>query len=485
MSKQETLWEPHPRQTLFLQNASYECFFGGAAGGGKSDAILMGALRFVHKKAYRALILRKSFPELLELLDRAHEIYPSTGGKWVASESRYVWPSGARAEFGFCERMEHIMRYQGRQFAYIGWDELGQCPEERMWTKLMAWNRCPDPEIPCLMRGTGNPGGPGHGWIKKRFIDKCHPDGDVWIDPFTGTSRSFIKSLVKDNPTIMEGDPEYVRRLMLLSPTERAQLLEGDWSAGTGLALDALNEYIHIIEPFEIPDNWTWFASFDWGYHHPWSFGVYAVNVDGQIVKVETITGRRQLPRQIIASIQEAGFDLNKFEFICADTETFAQHSSREENAPTVAEYFEAEGAILTRANQSRIQGLNNFREYIAWQNPMTRETWRPRFQWFDTPGNRFCFDQCETMTTDPRAPEKPAKRDADESGENGDDCFDETRYALASRAAAAEEIEPEAVSAWDPAALHYETERKYKGRAETEDLDKDDLYHPEFGNIY
>lgn len=446
----------------------------------------MGALRFVHRQRYRALILRRSFPELLELLDRAHEIYPATGGKWIASENRYIWKSGAKIEFGFCERMEHIMRYQGRQFAYIGWDELGQCPEQRMWTKLMAWNRCPDPEIPCFMRGTGNPGGPGHGWIKKRFIDKCHPDGHPWRDPFTGTTRAFIKSLVRDNPTIMEGDPEYVQRLLLLSPTERAQLLEGDWSAGTGLALDALNEYIHIIKPFEWNERWTMFGAFDWGYHHPWSFGVYIVNVDGQIFKVDTVMGRRQLPRQIVATILDAGFLFERFDFICADSETFAQHSSREENAPTVAEYFEAEGALLTRANQSRIQGLNNFREYIAWTSVETGETWRPRFQWFDTPGNRFAFDQCETITTDERSPEKPAKRDADENGDNGDDCFDETRYALAARAMPAEEQEPEDVSAWDPAALAYEHERKYRGRADIEDLHaEDDLYHPEFGMVY
>jgi len=486
----EVLWQPTGRQSLWLANPAYEAFFGGAAGGGKSDAMLMAATRYIDRPKYAALILRRTFPHLKELMDRSQEIYPKLGGLWKSEEKRWAFPSGAYIEFGYCDTFDDIERYQGRQFAFIGWDELGQIPEERWWTKLMAWNRCIDPGIQSVMRATGNPGGPGHPWIKKRFISKCHHDGYIYEDPESGMTRAFVQSFATDNPHLVDNDPMYVKKLMLLPELERKQLLYGDWEAGSGLALDELEESVHLREPFELtPGAWRLFGSFDWGYHHPFSFGVYAANVDGYVVKIDTVTSRQMQPGEIVREVADHfkhkhNLDIARLDYIVADTETFAQHSSRDEITPTIAEHFEAAGWVLRKANQSRIQGLNNFRAYVQWQDG-EGNNWRPRFQWFDTPGNRACFDQCASLPRDEKHPEKPAKMDADPSGQGGDDMFDETRYALASRPIGPAEKDEANFSAFSREALYnyYEKTQRHQPVFEGDDLDG--TTHPEFGKFY
>lgn len=418
----------------FLGASEFEVLYGGAAGGGKSDALLFGALRQTDKAKYRALILRHTYPELAELMDRAHGVFGLLGGVWNEQKKRWTFPSGAVVEFGYCETYKDVMRYQGQQFSYIGFDEIGNLAEERVWSFLMSRCRSGGPGILPMMRASANPGGPGHAWLKHRFIDVCGTHGEsVYVEPQTKLTRRFVPARLYDNPTLLENNPQYEAQLKSLPEMLRRQLLEGDWEAGTGLALSDLRRGIHVIEPFDVPDHWVQFGSFDWGFAHPFSFGWYAADEDGNVFKLDTVTGRRLQPDEIHDRIAER-VPIKRLKYISGGHDLWNQIKARGETTPTLAEQFYAKGWKLVQANISRITGLNNMRHYVAHD-----EEREPRFRLFRTESNLRCFEQLAAMVSDPDDPEDALKVDADpNTGEGGDDMYDETRYGLASRPAKA-----------------------------------------------
>lgn len=166
-----TIWTPQPKQIEFLQRGEYEAFYGGAAGGGKSDSLLMEALRQVHLPNYRALIMRKTFPQMTELIDRSEELYPQAfpGAKFNGSEHVWKFPKGAKIYFGSMQYTKDKTKYQGKHFDFIGFDELTHFTYDE-YAYLFSRNRPSGPGTRVYMRATGNPGGVGHGWVKSRFI---------------------------------------------------------------------------------------------------------------------------------------------------------------------------------------------------------------------------------------------------------------------------------------------------------------------------
>ena len=200
------------------------------------------------------------------------------------------------------------------------------------------------------------------------------------------------------------------------------------------MALSELERKVHLVKPFRVPAYWTRFGAFDWGYQHPWSFGEYAVTEDGDVFKLQTIHGRHHLPAEIAERITSK-LDPTKLRYISAGRDCFAEMRARGENTPTIAEQMNKKGLTLSEANVARINGLNNLRAYLSWRNTGPDGTvGDPGLRFFDEPGNRACFEQLETMVTDPDDAEDVLKVDADEFGEGGDDFYDETRYGMASR---------------------------------------------------
>jgi predicted phage terminase large subunit-like protein len=247
-----TVWSPHPGpQTTFLQSACYEALYGGAAGGGKSDALLAGALWGVHLPGYTAILFRRTFPELEKnLIPRSHELIRRAfrGAKY--NDQRKVWsfPSGARLHFGHLESEEDVYQHQSAQYQYIGFDELTTFTE-RQYTLLLSRARSPQ-GIPIYIRSATNPGGGGHDWVFRRWGPWLNPmsqvralpgrslrylpepDGGVrWVPPSTprALSRVFVPARLSDNPTLSGNDPQYVTRLSGLDPVTRARLRDGDW----------------------------------------------------------------------------------------------------------------------------------------------------------------------------------------------------------------------------------------------------------------
>lgn len=441
MIEQDVLWAPHEGpQSTFLASAAYEVLYGGAAGGGKSDALLFGGLRQIDHPEYKALILRRTFPELQDLMDRAHGVFTQLGGVWNEREKRYTFPSGATYGFGYCETYKDVLQYQGKAFTYIAVDEIGQWPEERMWTYLMSRNRSASAGLTMQMRASANPGGVGHAWLKRRFISQCPPTGEiVHVADKTGetTSRAFVQAFLSDNPTLMQNDPGYARRLAQLPELEYKWLAQGDWDAGAGLGLADLSRAKHYIPAQPIPEHWQWFGAFDWGYAHPFSFGLFAADEDGTVYLVDSCSGRRMQPPEIADRIHDLlrshGLTADRLRYTVAGHDCWADVRARAENIPTVFEHFVRLGLPLVKANISRVSGVQNIRRYLAF----TKDS-PPRFVLMQSESNRRVFETLESVVSDPDHPEDILKVDADENGEGGDDAYDMVRYGLASRPIAA-----------------------------------------------
>ncbi|RPJ39876.1 MAG: terminase [Planctomycetaceae bacterium] len=257
-----------------------ELFYGGAAGGGKSDFLLGDFLQDVtlYGKAWKGILFRRTYPELEELISRSKEIYPQTGAKWSDQKKLWTWPNGANLKMRYAERNDDVLRYQGHQYTWVGWDELTQWPTlfcyRYLRSRLRSAHHVPTKRI----RSAANPGGPGHLEVKRYFVDPAPGGYKPLIDEDTGIERIFIPARLKDNLILSIADPEYRQRLKGLgSSTLVRALLEGDWSVIEGAFFDGWSDARHVIRPFEIPAHWLRFRSMDWGFASPFSVGWQAV----------------------------------------------------------------------------------------------------------------------------------------------------------------------------------------------------------------
>lgn len=213
--------DPTPKQAEFLLLPDREALYGGAAGGGKSDALLMGALQYVQVPGYAAILFRRTYKDLAlpgALMDRSHQWLDPTDARWIDSEKTWLFPSGATLTFGYLEAENHKYRYQGAAFQYVGFDELTQFTLTQYTYLFSRLRRLAGVQVPIRMRSASNPGGMGHEWVMQRFLT----EGKV-------KRRPFIPARLEDNPYLDR--EEYEASLNELDPVTRAQLLKGDWTA--------------------------------------------------------------------------------------------------------------------------------------------------------------------------------------------------------------------------------------------------------------
>lgn len=215
---------PTPKQQAFLDLDCLEALYGGAAGGGKSDALLMGALQYVHVPGYAALILRRTFRDLNQpdaIMARSHEWLSGTSASWHDRDKRWTFPSGATLTFGYIDNERDKEQYQGAAIQYVGWDELTQFPESWYRYLLSRVRRPRGLQVPLRARAASNPGGIGHAWVKRRFVDAD-----------TRAERVFVPANLADNPHL-DAD-EYRKSLAQLDEATRRQLEDGIWIADVG-----------------------------------------------------------------------------------------------------------------------------------------------------------------------------------------------------------------------------------------------------------
>ncbi len=404
-------------QTDFLAAGEKDVLYGGAAGGGKSFAMIVDPLRYCHKKAHRALILRRSMPELREMIDKSRELYPQAfpGAKFREVEKLWNFPSGAKVEFGFLERDADVYRYQGQAYSWIGFDEITHLPTEFSWNYLASRLRTTDPEIQTYLRCTANPGGVGSHWVKKRYIEPSEHNKS--FQGSDGLTRKFIPAKLADNPYLAE-DGVYEQMLKSLPPTQRQQLLEGNWDVAEGAAFTEFDPKLHIITPFEIPLPWERTKAVDYGYaaESCCLWGTIDVN-DGTLIIYRELY-KKGLTGEELATIITNMELVDPFSVSgVLDTAAWARTGT---TGPTVGEALIRAGHKLRRADKNRVQGKIQIHEFLK-----VRENGRPKLQIFNT-----CPNLIRELQSIPLSKTNPEDVDTHAS----DHAYDALRYMIMSR---------------------------------------------------
>ena len=427
VGEREIIFQPNDGpQTEFLAAMEQEVFYGGARGGGKSYAMLVDPLRYCHKQHHRALLLRRSMPELRDLISHSQRLYTRAfpGAKWREQEKEWRFPSGARIEFGYAENLTDVLRYQGQSYTWIGIDELPQYPTPDIYNFLRSSLRSVDPEVPVFIRATGNPGNVGSTWVKNMFVDPATPNTPFTMDIETpvgikSITRRFIPAKLQDNPYLMQTD-DYMIMLSSLPDIQKKQFLEGDWEAFEGSAFPEFNRAVHVIEPFEIPNNWVRFRSADWGYSSPACCLWFAIDFDNYLYVYRELYTQKVtadiFARQVLQ--QEYG---EYMKYGVLDSSTWAK---RGDVGPSIAETMIQEGCKWRpsdRSPRSRINGKLEVHKRLYVD---------PDIQY---PG-MFIFSNCTNLIrTLPLLPtDKNNPEDVDTHAE--DHAYDALRYACMSR---------------------------------------------------
>ena len=360
------LGRAQPKQTLFLKDKHRHIAYGGARGGGKSWAVrTKSKLLAFRYPGIKILIVRKTYKELQN--NHIEQLTAELAGfaKYNRSDKMFRFPNGSTISFGYCANEGDLGQYQGAEYDVVFIDEAGQLQE--------SWIR----KINLCVRGTNgfpkrtyytlNPGGPGHAYFKRVFVDRnFNPDEDP-DDYF------FIQAKVEDNKALMDTQPDYLRELENLPPTLRAAWKDGRWDVYEGQFFEDFRDdpehyqdrrWTHVIEPFEIPDGWTICRSYDFGYGKPFSCAWWAVDYDGTIYRIMELYGCTRTPNEGVKWTPDKQFEeIHKTEMqhpwlkgksIIGVADPAIWDASRGESvADTAARY----GVFFTPGDNERIAG--------------------------------------------------------------------------------------------------------------------------------
>jgi len=400
-------YKPQPRQKLFhytTTDPKYwadEVLYGGAAGGGKSAAIVGDAFKNACKyPGINILILRRTLPELEgSILLRMLEWYPRDVCKYKEQKKVWEFINGSRIWLGYCEQENDVYRYQGKEFEIIYMDEATHFSYTQ-FKYLKSRNRTSNQKVLQMgfrpqMKLTTNPGGVGHVWVKKRFIDigpweQVHTvqetnddDEPIFKDgqPVT-TQRIFIPAKLSDNQYI---DADYEAKLLTMDEKLRRQLLDGDWDALEGQFFSEFNRRIHVIEPFDIPHDWKRYRAMDEGYNDPFVCLWIAMDREGNAyVYREFVKSQLLSHEQAQRVIELTGNE--RIDYTVGDT-SFWNKGKADGKAPY--EVFLEHGIPMIQATKERVNGWKRIREWLHVfddTDPVTGETFKnSRLKIFNT----------------------------------------------------------------------------------------------------
>jgi hypothetical protein len=390
-------------------------------------------------------MVRRTRTELVETIERSRVLYGPLG--WTFHESDKMWrsPEGARLRFAYLERDADADAYQGHSYTRVYVEEAGTFPSYKPIAKLMATLRS-GAGVPCGMRLTGNPGGPGHNWVRARYIDPAPQGFAVITDDKTGLERVYIPSRVGDNKFL---GSDYVQRLKAVgSETLVRAWLEGDWSVIEGAFFDCWSYEKHVVKPFTVPPDWLRFRSSDWGSAAPFSVGWWAVAGDdfsyaGRIIPRGALVRYREwygasgpnvgikLTAEAVARGIKEREKGDTITYGVLDPAAFAV-----DGGPSIAQMMAREGVLFRPADNKRVSQKGAL---SGWDQMRTRMVGdiegRPMLYVFET-----CRDFIRTVPVLQHDPDRP--EDLNTDGE--DHVADEARYACMSRPWIPKPKEPE-----------------------------------------
>ena len=437
--QREIIFEPNPGpQTSFLAATEQEVLYGGAAGGGKSYSLIADPVRYFNNPNARMLIVRRSTEELRELISVSKQLYPRAipGIKFMERDKTWVAPSGATLWMSYLDRDDDVMRYQGQAFNWIGFDELTQWPSSYAWSYMRSRLRTTRASgLPLYMRATSNPGGPGHSWVKRTFIDPNNPNDAFWATDEEGETicwpsghsragdplfkRKFIPATLFDNPYLSD-DGMYEANLLSLPEHQRRQLLEGDWDINEGAAFPEFTRRVHVVEPFDIPKSWPRFRAADYGYGSYSAVLWFAVAPDEQLIVYREL----YVSKVLATDLADIILDLESEDNIRYGVLDSSLWHKRGDTGPSLAEQMIVKGCRwrpADRSKGSRVSGKNELHRRLQ----MDEFTEQPRIVFFNNCYNTIA--QLPSLPLDKNNPE-----DVDTKSE--DHIYDALRYGIMTR---------------------------------------------------
>lgn len=388
---------PYVQQQLFYKAKTKYIAYGGARGGGKSHAARTKAvLLALHYPGIQILLLRRTLPELRENHTIPLQMMLDGIAAYRERTKEFLFPSGSRILLGYCRAERDVLQYQGQAYDVIFMEEATQFTEFQ-FQALTESNRssgmCRKAFSP-RMYFTCNPGGVGHGWVKRLFIEKRYEKREQAED------YTFIPAKVYDNFWLMEHDPDYVRTLENLPEGRRKAMLEGNWDLFDGQYFDEFSREIHVVKPFELPQSWKRYRTLDYGLD---MLACYWIAVNAQ--------GRAYIYKELYQSgliVSDAArlicdYTNESIYMTLAPPDLWNKHS---DTGRSTAEIFGDNAVLLSRADNSRIQGWYDLKE---WLKPYEDEQGR-------LTANLLIFDNCVNLMRtlpalqyDPRNPNDTA----------------------------------------------------------------------------
>lgn len=354
-------YRPQAVQKRFHQSPARYRFYGGAAGGGKTEALFQEAIAQILEAESKGhmlngVIFRRSFPEL----ERTHirkfmEQIPSELGVYNGSRHVAEFRGGSRLEFGYCKDEGDISNYLSAEYDFIMIDELTQFTEY-MWKMLMTRLRTSKRGVFPNFCGASNPGGVGHAWVKRLFIDKRFLTGEG----FRPDEFEFIPASVYDNKFLCNVDPEYVRRLEALPEKQRAMYLDGNWGVFEGQFFTEWDPSKHTIDDFEIPKTWKRWIAGDYGYRAPSAVYWLAESPEGNIFVYRELYQAGLTASDLALKVLEMTPENEGISLVLFDPACWNRTYDK-----SIADVFMENGLFAVKANNNRIAGANLFRERL------------------------------------------------------------------------------------------------------------------------
>ncbi len=372
------IWKPFPKQEEALLHISdaFETLFGGSRGPGKTDCGLVWLTYDTEHPRYRALVIRKNANDLTDWVDRATRFYHNLGVTINYRPPVITFPKGGIIRTGHLKDDQAYTKYMGHEYHRMLIEELTQIPDEKRYLQLIASCRSTIPELRPRIFNTTNPGGVGHGWVKRRFVDPAPPN-TLFADPISSQTRIFIPATLDDNPILQKVDPDYIKQLDALKETDielwKAWRL-GDWNTFAGQFFKEFRTDLHVVKRYFPSKTNLIIGGMDWGRTAPFSFHLAELkplSLEGtKFFRVTTfleVYGTDKTPKEWSGIIKEKiggyGLELKDISFIQGDPRMFTKGDDK---SISIADQFKAEGIRINKGSNERIGGWENYHNWLS-----------------------------------------------------------------------------------------------------------------------